>query len=226
MTTPTPGKSTIDAPKSAADANDAAATNLAAVVAEIKACTLCSESFGHEPRPIMQTHPRAQIAIFSQAPGMRAHKSGRPFDDPSGVRLREWLGVDWDTFYNPKNFFIAPMAFCFPGYDAKGGDKPPPRLCAETWRPGLMKMAPHFKLILLIGGYAQRWHLKNARNRSLTDTVKAWRSYMPDRMLPLPHPSWRNNAWLKKNRWFADELEPYLKDRVETILYDKARRAS
>lgn len=155
--------------------------------------------------------------IAGQAPGARVHASGVPFDDPSGDRLREWLGLDRATFYDRSRLAIVPMAFCFPGYDAKGSDLPPPRICAETWREDLMSAMPQVELTLLIGQYAQAWHMGRERKKTLTETVRAWRDYGPA-MLPLPHPSWRNTGWLKKNPWFAEEILPWLRAEVARLV--------
>jgi uracil-DNA glycosylase len=140
-----------------------------------------------------------------------------PFTDPSGDRLRDWLGVDATTFYDDAKIAIVPMGFCFPGLDANGGDLPPRKECAPAWRARVFGALKNVELTLLVGGYAQAWHLGARRRETLTDTVKAWRAYGPD-FIPLPHPSWRNNAWIKKNPWFAEELLPHLKRRVSRIL--------
>ncbi|MBU2956530.1 uracil-DNA glycosylase family protein [Paracoccus sp. 1_MG-2023] len=184
----------------------------------ICACRLCAERFAatatrHRPRPVAWFAPGARILVVGQAPGARVHESGRPFTDRSGDRLRDWMGVDEATFYDRSRIAIVPMAFCFPGYDAKGTDLPPPPICAATWRNQVMAaLAP--RLTLLIGGHAMRWHLGR---RSVTETVRDWRSFGPD-TIPLPHPSWRNTAWLRRNPWFADELLPVLRARVATEL--------
>ncbi|MEL6360297.1 MAG: uracil-DNA glycosylase family protein [Pseudomonadota bacterium] len=195
---------------------------LCAVVNDIRACRNCVDDFGFEPRPVFQLEvgPSQRvppIAIFGQAPGNQVHLKGRPFDDPSGVRLRQWLGVDEAAFYDPRNFAILPMAFCFPGYDAKGGDRPPPKICATLWREKLLACLPEIKLKLLVGSYAQRWHLGGEAQKTLTATVENWRAYGPD-TIPLPHPSWRNNIWLKNHPWFEEDLLPVLRRRVRTIL--------
>ncbi|MEM8753838.1 MAG: uracil-DNA glycosylase family protein, partial [Pseudomonadota bacterium] len=150
-----------------------------------------------------------------QAPGTRAHKSGLPFDDPSGDRLRDWLGVDRPTFYDRSRIAILPMAFCFPGYDAKGSDLPPPKRCAALWRDRALALMPQISLTLLVGGYAQRWALGG--RATLTETVRRWRE-TGEAILPLPHPSWRNTAWLKKNPWFEAETLPALRARVAALL--------
>lgn len=186
---------------------------------DIRACRICAERFaathtGHAPRPVVWFRPSARLLICGQAPGAKVHESGVPFTDPSGVRLRDWMGVDETTFYDRDRIGILPMAFCFPGYNAKGSDLPPPPICAKTWRQPALDMLPNVELILLVGGHAQKWHLGT---KNVTDTVRDWRAHGP-RFLPLPHPSWRNTAWLKKNPWFEAELLPVLRARVKEVL--------
>ncbi|MDZ7628858.1 MAG: uracil-DNA glycosylase family protein [Parvularculaceae bacterium] len=171
----------------------------------------------HEPRPIFQVHPSARLAIFGQAPGVRAHASGRPFTDPSGVRLRGWLGLDEATFYDETKVAIVPMGFCFPGHDAKGGDLPPRKECAPQWRAPLLGGLPAIRTAVLVGSYAQNWHLGDRAGPDLTQTVHRWREFSP-RLFPTPHPSWRNNTWLKKNPCFEAELLPALRDAVRAAL--------
>ncbi|MEO0400917.1 MAG: uracil-DNA glycosylase family protein [Pseudomonadota bacterium] len=187
---------------------------------DIRACTICADRFaatetGHSPRPVVWFRPGARILVVGQAPGARVHESGRPFTDPSGDRLRGWLGLDEATFYDRDRLAIVPMAFCFPGYDAKGSDRPPPKICAQTWRAQVMSHVGDVPLVLLIGGYAQTWHLGTKTN--VTDTVAAWRDHAP-RAFPLPHPSWRNTGWIKKNPWFEAEVLPALRARVKDVL--------
>ncbi len=196
-------------------------TSVADLISQIKTCTLCADRFaatetGHAPRPVAWIGPKARILVAGQAPGLRVHKSGKPFTDPSGDRLRDWMGVDEATFYDTSRIAILPMAFCFPGYDAKGSDLPPPRLCAETWRQRVLDRLSGVRLTLLIGGYAQSWHLPDAP-KGVTATVAAWREFLPG-SLPLPHPSWRNTGWLKKNPWFERDLLPVLRTRVTEAL--------
>src|SRR5688572_25531133 len=168
----------------------------------------------HEPRPVLLPSARARILIASQAPGTKVHLSGMPFTDASGDRLRSWLGVTSEEFYDPENFAIVPMGFCFPGQDAKGADLPPRRECAPAWRAPLIAAMPQIELVLTIGLYAQAWHMGETRRGSLTETVQNWREAFaePARpvVLPLPHPSWRNTGWLKKNPWFEMDLLPFL----------------
>ena len=155
--------------------------------------------------------------IVGQAPGTRVHASGIPFDDPSGVRLRDWLGVTPEEFYDEARVAILPMGFCFPGLNDKGADLPPRRICAPTWRERLDPRFAAVKLKVLVGSYSQRWHLGARGRESLTETVAHWRDYGPA-FIPLPHPSWRNNAWLKRNPWFERELLPVLRRRVREVL--------
>jgi uracil-DNA glycosylase len=193
------------------------------LTAEIRSCRLCAGQFAatataHRPQPVVRLSARAPILIASQAAGLRAHGSGLPFDDASGDRLRDWLGVDRAAFYDCGNFTIAPMAFCFPGYAAKGGDLPPPTLCAATWRARVLAAMPQVRLTVLVGGYAQRWHLGRG---SVTEAVRRWREAGPA-MLPLPHPSWRNTGWLRRNPWFEAELLPVLRARIAAALAARA----
>ena len=197
-------------------------TKLDRLTAEIRACRLCIESpqgraLPHEPRPVFRVSQTARICIAGQAPGTRVHASGTPFTDPSGDRLRAWMGVTPDEFYDVSRIAIVPMGFCFPGLDAKGGDLPPRRECAPRWRAPLFETMPQIELVLAIGQYAQAWHLGPSRRKSLTETVAAWEAFYP-RCIPLPHPSWRNNAWLKKHPWFDNDLIPDLRRAVSDQL--------
>jgi len=185
-------------------------------------CHLCADRFArtataHSPRPVVWFRPGARILIIGQAPGMRVHTSGIPFDDPSGDRLRNWMGLDADPFYDKSRVAIVPMGFCFPGYNAKGADLPPPRLCAETWHARVMNALGDIPLTLLVGAHAQAWHL--GRGKGVTPTVRAWRDHAP-RRFPLPHPSWRNTGWLKNNPWFDADLLPDLRARVSEVMND------
>lgn len=190
---------------------------LNALLAEIAACRACANELPHEPRPVVRVSPHTRLLICGQAPGRRVHESGLPFDDRSGDVLRGWMGVDRATFYGHPAIGVAAMAFCFPGTNPKGGDYPPPPRCAELWRPRLLEVLPQVELTLLVGSYAQRWSLPQARARSMTDTVAGWRDLLPA-VIPLPHPSWRNTAWVKRNPWFEDEVAPYLRARVAELL--------
>ena len=181
----------------------------------VRECRLCEKSLPLGPRPVLQIDPRAKILIAGQAPGRRVHESGIPFDDASGVRLREWLGVSSEAFYDPTKFAILPMGFCYPG-TGKSGDLPPRPECAEAWRERLLTSLRQVEMTLVIGQYAQRWHLPQMQ-KNLTETVRAWQDYGPG-IIPLPHPSPRNNIWLKKNPWFAEALLPALKTRTQEAL--------
>ncbi|MEP0204001.1 MAG: uracil-DNA glycosylase family protein [Halioglobus sp.] len=182
---------------------------------QIRQCDLCQEILPLGPRPVVQAASGAKILIAGQAPGARVHETGVPFDDPSGERLREWLGVDSEQFYDSSLFAIIPMAFCYPGR-GRSGDLPPPPLCAQTWRQALLERLPNLKLTLVIGQYAQAWHLPQP-GRTLTETVKDWPNLDPS-IMPLPHPSPRNNFWLRRNPWFETDLLPQLKERVINAL--------
>lgn len=190
-------------------------TILTTLIEEVRACTLCAAHLDHGVRPILQIDSEAKILIAGQAPGRKVHESGIPFDDVSGDRLRQWMGVSKSTFYNAKEIAILPMGFCYPG-KGKTGDLPPRAECAVAWRAKLLKQLPQLQLTLVIGQYAQSYHL--AQNRlSLTETVKAGPDYWPT-IVPLPHPSPRNNGWLKKNSWFEDEILPNLRKRIIELL--------
>jgi uracil-DNA glycosylase len=200
---------------------------LAALLAGIRACRICVDAprgkpLPHEPRPVLRVSAKAKICISGQAPGTRVHASGTPFTDPSGDRLRSWLDMSEEQFYDTDRVAIIPMGFCFPGLDGKGGDLPPRRECADHWRAELFARLPQFRLVLLVGLYAQKWHLGKSAKGNLTDTVAAWRGYAetdgPVRYIPLPHPSWRNNAWIKRNPWFESELLPFLRGEIKKLM--------
>jgi uracil-DNA glycosylase len=186
--------------------------------AEIAACRVCRDTVAkplpHEPRPVAVLSTTARILIAGQAPGLRVQETGIPFNDASGDRLRQWLAVDREQFYDPGKFAILPMGFCFPGYDSHGSDLPPRKECEPLWRARALALMPQVKLVVAVGGYAQKWHLRENAAKSMTDTVKNWRSHLKRGMLPLPHPSWRNTGWLKKNPWFEAELLPELRAQV------------
>ncbi len=184
------------------------------LLAEVRACTLCEPHLPLGARPVLQLHSTAKILIAGQAPGRKVHESGLPFDDASGNRLREWLGVDRDTFYDPQKFAILPMGFCYPG-TGKSGDLPPRPECAPAWRQRLLDQLPQLQLTLVLGQYAQAYHFEG--RMSVTERVQAWRRSWPS-ALPLPHPSPRNNLWLDRNPWFAEELLPPLRRRVAELL--------
>ena len=185
------------------------------LLAEVRACTICAKSLPLGPRPILQVHPKARILIAGQAPGRKVHESGVPFADASGDRLRDWLGVTREVFYDPKHIAILPMGFCYPG-TGKSGDLPPRPECAPAWRRELLDSLTALRLTLVIGQYAQEYHLAEAGD-SVTDVVRQWKAHWPD-VVPLPHPSPRNNIWLKKNPWFERELLPKLRRRVAAVL--------
>jgi uracil-DNA glycosylase len=189
--------------------------SLDALLAEIGACRACAGELPHAPRPVVRVSRATRLLICGQAPGRRVHESGLPFDDPSGDRLRDWLGLDRETFYGAPAIGVAAMAFCFPGTNPKGGDYPPPRRCAELWRARLLAELPKVELTLLVGAHAQAWAL--GAGRGMTDVVRGWRA-LPPHLLALPHPSWRNTAWLRRNPWFEAEILPYLRGRVKGIL--------
>jgi uracil-DNA glycosylase len=186
------------------------------LVNEVRNCQLCAKYLPLGPRPVLQVHSSARILIVGQAPGSKVHQTGIPFDDPSGDRLREWMGIDKKTFYDATRIAILPMGFCYPG-TGKSGDLPPRPECAIAWRTKLLACMPNIQLTLVIGQYAQAWHLAEAAKGCLTDTVKAWQEYWPDKV-PLPHPSPRNNIWLKRNGWFGEDVISKLRDRVQQIL--------
>ena len=185
---------------------------------EISACTVCAAHLPLGPRPVVQAgDPRAKIRIIGQAPGLKVHMSGIPFNDASGDRLRDWLGVTPAQFYDESLFAIMPMGFCYPGR-GKGGDNPPRPECAPLWHERVRATLPDIKLTLLIGAYAQAHYLGSRRKATLGDTVRAWRDYIDDGYLPLVHPSPRNQIWLKRNPWFETEIVPYLRSAIVTAL--------
>ncbi|MBY0562345.1 MAG: uracil-DNA glycosylase family protein [Hyphomicrobium sp.] len=205
------------------------ANALDALVRSIRACRVCRDNprygqpLAHEPRPILQISKTARICIVGQAPGTRVNKSGRPFDDPSGVRLRQWLGIDETTFYDSSKVAIIGMGFCFPGLRPDGSDLPPRRECAEIWRAALFAQMRNVKLLVIIGGYAQRWHLgQKSAQQGVNQTVQQWRDVYDAgssiRRIPLPHPSWHNNKWLERNTWFDTDLLPVLRADVRRLL--------
>ncbi|TCS14608.1 uracil-DNA glycosylase family protein [Caulobacter sp. BK020] len=191
---------------------------LDALLADIAACRACAPYLPHTPRPVVRVGEATRLLICGQAPGRLVHETGLPFNDPSGNRLREWMGVDRETFYGRPEIGVAAMAFCFPGTDPKGGDYPPPARCAALWRKPLLAALPNVELTLLVGSHAQAWALGERMRGNMTDTVAAWRDHIDQGVLPLPHPSWRNTAWLKRNPWFEAEVAPYLRRRVAGIL--------
>jgi len=183
---------------------------------EIRACTLCAHALPMGPRPVLQVSESARILIVGQAPGIRVHQTGVPFDDPSGNRLRAWMGIDKNVFYDAEKIAIVPMGFCYPG-TGKSGDLPPRPECAPTWRAKLLDQLPQISLTLVIGQYAQAWHLGRLAKDNLTETVKAWQEFGRN-VIPLPHPSPRNNIWLKKNPWFEQQVIAALQQQVRWAL--------
>ncbi len=182
---------------------------------QISACTLCKD-LPLGPKPIFQIGTSAKILIAGQAPGSKTHVKGRPFDDQSGIRLRKWLGVSDEQFYDSDIFAIVPMGFCFPG-TGKGGDLPPRPECEHAWRRPVLETLPNIELTLILGQYALDWHVGDRKSKTLTDTVKRWEEFWPDN-LPLPHPSPRNIRWFKANPWFEEEVIPQLQKRVQTLI--------
>jgi uracil-DNA glycosylase len=194
---------------------------MGALQSEISACDLCRERFAatvtaHRPRPVVWFDAGARILIAGQAPGKKVHQSGKPFTDPSGDRLRDWMGLDPASFYDRSRVAIVPMAFCFPGYDRRGADLPPPPVCARTWRERVMKALPNLHLTLVIGTHAMRFHLEDVA--SVQATVAGWRDRVPS-VFALPHPSWRNTGWMKRNPWFEAEVLPHLRARVAEVMH-------
>lgn len=224
-------------PELASSSADSPAAELDRLVANIRACRICRDRplgapLAHEPRPVLRVSETATICVASQAPGTRVHASGTPFTDPSGDRLRSWMGVDSAMFYDVNRIAIVPMGFCFPGLDRHGGDLPPRRECAPAWRAPLFAALPKLRLLLAVGSYAHAWHLGTLARKSLTETVAAWREIAAatrDPMIvPFPHPSWRNNAWIRQNPWFETELLPFARDTIqrELALTGPARQGS
>jgi uracil-DNA glycosylase len=200
---------------------------LARLVREIRGCRICRDApsgrpLPHEPRPVLRPSASARICICSQAPGVRVHASGTPFTDASGDRLRAWLQLSLEDFYDQRRIAIVPMGFCFPGHDAAGGDLPPRRECARAWHERLFAAMPQLELMLLVGSYAQRWHLGRTAAGSMTETVQRWRTLLDanvrPRLVPLPHPSWRNNAWLTANPWFERDFLPRLRRELRKLM--------
>lgn len=190
-------------------------TSFADLLQQVRACTLCEADLPHGVRPVLQAHPKARLLIAGQAPGRKVHASGVPFDDASGDRLRAWLGLSPTQFYDAEQVAILPMGFCYPG-TGKSGDLAPRRECAPAWREALLASLPHVALTVVLGAYARKYHLPDVKG-SLTDVVRAWRERWPEVIL-LPHPSPRNNIWLRRNPWFEVEVLPALKTRVSNLL--------
>ena len=187
------------------------------LLAEVRACRICAAHLPLGPRPVVRASATARLLIVGQAPGTKVHETGIPWNDPSGDRLRAWLALDRDTFYDERRIAIIPAGFCYPGRFERGGDKPPRPECAPTWHGRLRALLPKIELTLLVGQYAQAFYLGARRKDSLTETVRKWRAHLPD-FLPTPHPSWRSTNWLKRNPWFDDEVVPELRRRVAALL--------
>ncbi len=205
-----------DVPRVGQDGSDPARrVEFDALLAEILMCQICAPHLPLGPRPVLQVHPEATSLIVGQAPGRRVHASGIPFQDPSGVRLRKWMGISEEVFYDPRRVAILPMGFCFPG-SGPSGDKPPRTECAPAWREAVLERLEGVRLTLVLGRYAQAYHLGQP-SRSVTETVASWREYWPEK-LPLPHPSPRNQGWFKKNGWFEEEVLPLLRKRVKQLI--------
>ena len=185
------------------------------LLSEAQACRVCEKHLPHQPRPVFRYGAGARLLIVGQAPGRRVHESGIPWNDPSGDVLRGWLGMDRDAFYDPARIAIVPMGLCYPG-TVDGADLPPRRECAPLWQPRFRAALPRVELTLLVGSYAQAFYLKDLRKKTLSETVRAWRDYLPE-FFVLPHPSWRNLGWQKKNPWFAKEVLPALRKRVRAL---------
>ncbi len=197
-------------------------TQISELKQQIASCRLCRDRFAltqsaHKPRPVVWFASTARLLIAGQAPGMRVHESGKPFTDRSGDRLREWLGLTDEAFYDQSRVAIVPMAFCFPGYDAKGADLPPPPVCGETWHAQVMARLPRVRLRVLVGGHAHRYHL--GTRAGVTEVVRGWRD-LPEGVFALPHSSWRNTGWLKRNPWFEGEVLPRLRAKVKELMHD------
>ena len=199
----------------------AQAMPLETLLAEIRACRACAAELPHAPRPVVWVSSETRILVCGAAPGRRVHESGLPFDDPSGDRLRGWMGVDRATFYGHPAIGVAGQAFCYPGTDSAGADHPPPSRCAALWRRRLLAELPQVELTLLLGAPAQTWALGARAKGSMSETVHAWREYLPDALVA-PHPSWRNTAWLKRHPWFEAEAVPHLRERVAALLAEAA----
>ena len=195
---------------------DSTESQLSTLLQDIARCDLCASHLPLGPRPVLRATHSARILVAGQAPGIRVHESGIPFNDPSGDRLRQWMGIDPETFYDDSRIAIIPMGFCYPG-SAERGDLPPRPECARLWHPQLMPLLPNIELTLAIGAHAHRFHLGSTRGKSLTETVRCWRDYQPG-VIPLPHPSPRNNGWLKRNPWFETELIPLVAEKVGALL--------
>ena len=186
------------------------------LLAEIRACTICAEHLPLGPRPVLRVSGSVNLLIIGQAPGTKVHESGVPWDDASGERLRDWLGLTPDVFYDDTRVAIMPMGFCYPGSNHKGGDNPPRPECAPAWHSKVLEFIPQVELTLLVGMYAQKQYLGPTAGKTMTETVRAWRDYLPG-VLPTPHPSWRTTGWMKKNPWFEEDVVPDLQNRIRKL---------
>lgn len=189
------------------------------LVQSIRECKVCTEFLPFPPRPVLRAQTSARLLIVGQAPGLKVHQTGIPWNDPSGDRLRSWLGIDRKLFYDDRKIAIIPMGFCYPGRHQRGGDLPPRSECARLWRAQLLNLLPNIQIIVLAGMYAQQWHLGERAKKTLTETVHAWREYSPT-IFPLPHPSFRNNLWLRENVWFEQELLPELREHIKLLMQE------
>jgi uracil-DNA glycosylase len=190
---------------------------LARVLREARACTLCAQRLPLGPRPVLRAKAAARLLIVGQAPGTRVHETGIPWNDASGDRLRGWMGLTRETFYDDKLIAIVPIGFCYPGRNEKGGDRPPIPECAPLWHPRIVPQLAQVRLTLLVGTYAQRFYLGPEGGKTVAETVGRWRDFLP-RFLPLPHPSWRTKAWEHARPWFARDLLPELRARIRRLI--------
>ncbi len=191
--------------------------SLESLLSRVRACDICRDHLPLGPRPVVRVSAQSRILIIGQAPGTKVHETGIPWNDPSGDRLRDWLALDKDTFYDTAKIAIMPTGFCYPGRDPKGGDLPPRPECAPTWHGPLRQHLKGVELTLLVGMHAQVFCLGDARKRTMTETVRAWREYAPA-VIPTPHPSWRTTSWARKNPWFEAELVPEIRRRIDALI--------
>ena len=194
-----------------------AEVRLEALKQEVRACRLCADKLPLGPHPVLRARVTDRLLIVGQAPGLHVHETGIPWNDPSGERLRAWMDVDHDTFYDESRIAIIPMGLCYPGREPRGGDMPPCPECAPTWHPRLLEHVPNIELTLLVGAYAQTYYLGLRKHGSVTETVRSWREYLP-KFFPLPHPSFRNAQWLNANPWFETEVVPALREKIRALL--------
>lgn len=193
--------------------------SLKQVLERIRACRMCADALPHAPRPVIRARSTARILIVGQAPGLRVHETGIPWNDPSGDRLRDWMDLGRDAFYDDARIAIMPMGLCYPGRAPRGGDLPPRPECAPQWFSSVLARLPRITLYILAGRHAQQWYLGERSPKTVTETVRRWRDFAPSH-IPLPHPSFRNNRWLQHNAWFEQEVLPYLRRRVQETMAD------